>query len=171
MIRECLNERNPYRFSTGAMVGFSRMEGIVQSTTGLCGAVDLFPASPTSLPSMGGLVARGSWLLEDALVVLNKTWDESDPPFFDALVHPGNVVFDCHNCNDWMRARSESSDNKYKHRRKLANRANYDALRSFRIFSSIPAGAWKQKPASQIRPARHPGCAQIPDKWPLAWSV
>jgi hypothetical protein len=30
---------------------------------------------------------------------------DADRPLFDALVHPGNVVADFHNSNDWMKAR------------------------------------------------------------------
>lgn len=43
--------------------------------------------------------------LEDALVIANKTLDDSDRPFFDELVHPGAAVADFHNTNDWMKAR------------------------------------------------------------------
>jgi len=43
--------------------------------------------------------------LEDALGILDKSLPESDRPLFDALVHPGNVVADFHNSNDWMKAR------------------------------------------------------------------
>jgi 1-deoxyxylulose-5-phosphate synthase len=43
--------------------------------------------------------------LEDALGVLELKLADSDRPLFDALVHPGNVVADFHNSNDWMKAR------------------------------------------------------------------
>ena len=43
--------------------------------------------------------------LEDALVILDKTLEESDRPLFDELVHPGTAVSDFHNSNDWMKAR------------------------------------------------------------------
>jgi len=43
--------------------------------------------------------------LEDALVILDKTFNDEDRPLFDALVHPGTAVSDFHNSNDWMKAR------------------------------------------------------------------
>ena len=43
--------------------------------------------------------------LEDALGILDKTFDDADHPLFDELVHPGNAVADFHNSNDWMKAR------------------------------------------------------------------
>jgi len=43
--------------------------------------------------------------LEDALGILDKTFDAADRPLFDELVHPGTAVADFHNSNDWMRAR------------------------------------------------------------------
>jgi aryl-alcohol dehydrogenase-like predicted oxidoreductase len=43
--------------------------------------------------------------LEDALVIMDKTLDDADRPFFDELVHPGSAVSDFHNSNDWMKAR------------------------------------------------------------------
>jgi len=43
--------------------------------------------------------------LEDALVIMDKTLDDVDRPFFDELVHPGSAVSDFHNSNDWMKAR------------------------------------------------------------------
>ena len=43
--------------------------------------------------------------LEDALGILEKTFEEADRPLFDALVHPGTAVSDFHNSNDWMKAR------------------------------------------------------------------
>lgn len=43
--------------------------------------------------------------LEDALVILDKTLDDSDRPLFDELVHPGSAVSDFHNSNEWMKAR------------------------------------------------------------------
>jgi len=43
--------------------------------------------------------------LEDALGILDKTFDAADRPLFDALVHPGTAVSDFHNSNDWMKAR------------------------------------------------------------------
>ena len=43
--------------------------------------------------------------LEEFLPVLDMTLAEADRPLFDALVHPGNVVADFHNTNDWMKAR------------------------------------------------------------------
>lgn len=43
--------------------------------------------------------------LEDALGILDKTFDAADRPLFDELVHPGNAVADFHNSNDWMKAR------------------------------------------------------------------
>jgi len=43
--------------------------------------------------------------LEDALVILDKSFDEADRPLFDELVHPGTAVSDFHNSNDWMKAR------------------------------------------------------------------
>lgn len=46
--------------------------------------------------------------LEDALVILDKTFDDADRPLFDDLVHPGTAVSDFHNSNDWMKARINS---------------------------------------------------------------
>jgi aryl-alcohol dehydrogenase-like predicted oxidoreductase len=43
--------------------------------------------------------------LEDALVIMDKELEDADRPLFDELVHPGNVVSDFHNNNDWMKAR------------------------------------------------------------------
>ena len=43
--------------------------------------------------------------LEDALVIMEKTFDEADRPLLDELVHPGTAVADFHNSNDWMKAR------------------------------------------------------------------
>jgi aryl-alcohol dehydrogenase-like predicted oxidoreductase len=43
--------------------------------------------------------------LEDALVILDKTLEDTDRLLFDELVHPGNAVADFHNSNDWMKAR------------------------------------------------------------------
>ena len=43
--------------------------------------------------------------LEDALVILDKKFEDADRPLFDELVHPGNAVADFHNSNDWMKAR------------------------------------------------------------------
>jgi len=43
--------------------------------------------------------------LEDALVIIDKTFDDADRLLFDELVHPGNAVADFHNSNDWMKAR------------------------------------------------------------------
>jgi aryl-alcohol dehydrogenase-like predicted oxidoreductase len=43
--------------------------------------------------------------LEDALVIMEKKFDEADRPLFDKLVHPGTAVSDFHNSNDWMKAR------------------------------------------------------------------
>lgn len=43
--------------------------------------------------------------LEDALVIMDKNFDEADRPSFDSLVHPGNAVSDFHNSNEWMKAR------------------------------------------------------------------
>ena len=43
--------------------------------------------------------------LEDALAILDKTFDDADRPLFDELVHPGTAVSDFHNSNDWMKAR------------------------------------------------------------------
>ncbi|HEX2996835.1 MAG TPA: aldo/keto reductase, partial [Anaerolineales bacterium] len=43
--------------------------------------------------------------LEDALGILDKTFDVADRPLLDELVHPGNAVADFHNSNDWMKAR------------------------------------------------------------------
>jgi aryl-alcohol dehydrogenase-like predicted oxidoreductase len=43
--------------------------------------------------------------LEDALVIIDKTFDDADRPLFDELVHPGNAVADFHNSNDWMKTR------------------------------------------------------------------
>jgi len=43
--------------------------------------------------------------LEDALGIVDKTFNEADRPLFDDLVHPGTAVADFHNSNDWMKAR------------------------------------------------------------------
>jgi aryl-alcohol dehydrogenase-like predicted oxidoreductase len=43
--------------------------------------------------------------LEEILPILEKRLEDSDRPLFDALVHPGNVVADFHNTNEWMKAR------------------------------------------------------------------
>ena len=43
--------------------------------------------------------------LEDALAILDKSFDHADRPLFDELVHPGTAVSDFHNSNDWMKAR------------------------------------------------------------------
>lgn len=43
--------------------------------------------------------------LEDALGILDKTFEDADRPLFDELVHPGTAVADFHNSNDWMKAR------------------------------------------------------------------
>ena len=43
--------------------------------------------------------------LEDAIVILDRKFDEADRPLFDELVHPGTAVADFHNSNDWMKAR------------------------------------------------------------------
>jgi 1-deoxyxylulose-5-phosphate synthase len=43
--------------------------------------------------------------LEDALGIIDKTFDDADRPLFDDLVHPGTAVADFHNTNDWMKAR------------------------------------------------------------------
>ena len=43
--------------------------------------------------------------LDDALVILEKSFDAADRPLFDELVHPGTAVADFHNSNDWMKAR------------------------------------------------------------------
>jgi aryl-alcohol dehydrogenase-like predicted oxidoreductase len=43
--------------------------------------------------------------LEDALVIMDRTLDDTDRPMFDELVHPGNAVSDFHNNNEWMKAR------------------------------------------------------------------
>ena len=43
--------------------------------------------------------------LEDALAILDKSFDNSDRALFDELVHPGTAVSDFHNSNDWMKAR------------------------------------------------------------------
>jgi 1-deoxyxylulose-5-phosphate synthase len=43
--------------------------------------------------------------LEDALGILDKSFDDADRLRFDELVHPGNAVADFHNSNDWMKAR------------------------------------------------------------------
>ncbi|MGZ9236109.1 MAG: aldo/keto reductase [Anaerolineales bacterium] len=43
--------------------------------------------------------------LEDALTIMDKTFNDTDRPLFDALVHPGIAVADFHNSNDWMKAR------------------------------------------------------------------
>ena len=43
--------------------------------------------------------------LEDALGILDKTFDDADRPLLDELVHPGTAVSDFHNSNDWMETR------------------------------------------------------------------
>ena len=43
--------------------------------------------------------------LEDALAILDKSFDNADRALFDELVHPGTAVSDFHNSNDWMKAR------------------------------------------------------------------
>lgn len=43
--------------------------------------------------------------LDDALVILDKTFADADRPLMDALVHPGTAVADFHNSNEWMKAR------------------------------------------------------------------
>ncbi len=43
--------------------------------------------------------------LEDALGILDKTFEDADRSLFDKLVHPGTAVADFHNSNDWMKAR------------------------------------------------------------------
>lgn len=43
--------------------------------------------------------------LEDALVIMDKIFDDEDRPLFDELVHPGTAVADFHNSNEWMKAR------------------------------------------------------------------
>ena len=43
--------------------------------------------------------------LEDALAILDKSFDHADRALFDELVHPGTAVSDFHNSNDWMKAR------------------------------------------------------------------
>jgi aryl-alcohol dehydrogenase-like predicted oxidoreductase len=43
--------------------------------------------------------------LEDALGILDKTFEDADRPLLDDLVHPGTAVSDFHNSNDWMKAR------------------------------------------------------------------
>jgi len=43
--------------------------------------------------------------LEDALAIADKRFDAADRELLDNLVHPGNVVADFHNSNDWMKAR------------------------------------------------------------------
>ena len=43
--------------------------------------------------------------LEDALAIADKKFDPADRELLDNLVHPGNVVADFHNSNDWMKAR------------------------------------------------------------------
>jgi aryl-alcohol dehydrogenase-like predicted oxidoreductase len=43
--------------------------------------------------------------LEDALGILDKTFEEADRSLFDELVQPGNAAADFHNSNDWMKAR------------------------------------------------------------------
>jgi aryl-alcohol dehydrogenase-like predicted oxidoreductase len=46
--------------------------------------------------------------LEDALGIMDKTFNDADRPLFDELVHPGSAVSDFHNSNDWMKARIKS---------------------------------------------------------------
>ena len=46
--------------------------------------------------------------VEDALAILDKTFEDTDRPLFDELVHPGTAVSDFHNSNDWMKARIKS---------------------------------------------------------------
>lgn len=43
--------------------------------------------------------------LDDALAIADKHFDPADRELLDNLVHPGNVVADFHNSNDWMKAR------------------------------------------------------------------
>ena len=43
--------------------------------------------------------------LEDALGIIDKSFDDADRPLFDELVHPGTAVSDFHNSNEWMKAR------------------------------------------------------------------
>ena len=43
--------------------------------------------------------------LEDALGIVDKTFNQADRPLLDELVHPGTAVSDFHNSNDWMKAR------------------------------------------------------------------
>jgi len=43
--------------------------------------------------------------LTDARGIPDKKLDDADHPLFDALVHPGNVMSEFHNSNDWMKAR------------------------------------------------------------------
>ena len=43
--------------------------------------------------------------LEDALGIIDKSFDDADRPIFDELVYPGTAVTDFHNSNDWMKAR------------------------------------------------------------------
>jgi len=43
--------------------------------------------------------------LEDALGILDKTFEDADRSLLDDLVHPGTAVSDFHNSNDWMKAR------------------------------------------------------------------
>lgn len=43
--------------------------------------------------------------LEDALGIIEKELEDTDRPYFDELVHPGNAVADFHNTNEWMKAR------------------------------------------------------------------
>jgi aryl-alcohol dehydrogenase-like predicted oxidoreductase len=43
--------------------------------------------------------------LESFLPVMDMQLADVDRPLFDALVHPGNVVADFHNSNDWMKTR------------------------------------------------------------------
>jgi aryl-alcohol dehydrogenase-like predicted oxidoreductase len=43
--------------------------------------------------------------LEEALGILETNLDQGDVPLFDELVHPGNVVTDFHDSNDWMKSR------------------------------------------------------------------
>lgn len=43
--------------------------------------------------------------LEDALGIADKTLADEDRALLDSLVHPGTVVADFHNSNEWMKAR------------------------------------------------------------------
>ena len=43
--------------------------------------------------------------LETFLPVMDMKLDQADRVLFDQVVHPGNVIADFHNSNDWMKAR------------------------------------------------------------------